>query len=131
MEHARTDIVESGRYGTDERNCEAWAINESAQRIDKKTDKPVQIVLGWDCNPFDPSLTAQENAINQSTITQIADQASNASLILFERRKQHNTMVMWAGIITVLLVLAVGVPIVTMVIHGTIHIPVPKINIGH
>lgn len=124
-------VVESGRYGTDEGNCETWAINEATQYIHRKTGQSIQIITGWDCNPPDISGGKNQNKISKQNISQIADRITDESLLNFERKKKRNTLLLWVGIIGVIVALAVFIPLCYALTHGVIHVPTPNIDFMH
>ncbi len=130
---ASLNIVEAGRYGTDDRNGESWAIREVRQRFDKETGRMVQIVCGWNCNPLD--LTGEHSGdIDKDYISALASRVTAESKLGFERKKQRNNVVMWAGIIGVILAAGIVIPLCMMISNGSVQVPVPTDilkDIGH
>jgi hypothetical protein len=126
-------VVEAGRYATDDRNNESWAIRETLQRKDKETGRMVQLVCGWDCNPLDISGKTTGD-IDKKYISALASRVTAESKLGYERSKQRNTVIMWAGIIGLVLALGIVIPVGVMISHGSIHVPAPTdiLNtIGH
>lgn len=121
------ETVEGKRYATNERNREAWAIQESTQIPDAKTGRPVQVLTGWDANPvvlFGRNGTEKET---RKTIEILAARVTDESIAWFEEQKHKHTLLLWVGIIGVILALGVVIPIVTGILRGDVHIPVPNI----
>lgn len=125
MEDDSLEIVESGRYGTNERLCEAWALNGVKQRIERSTGRPVQILTAWDCNPIELSDDGGAADIGIKEIDAIAARVTDAALVWFEEQKRKHTLLLWVGIIAVIMTLAVVIPVAFGIMHGQVHIPVP------
>lgn len=129
MEDASLDKIEGGCYGTNERNYEAWAINEYTQLFDRATGRPIQILTSWSCDPL--NIFGDDNStekIDMDKINALAARVTDASLVWFEEQKRKHTLLLWVGIIGVILALGVVIPIATGIMHGNIKVPTPTIS---
>lgn len=127
MEDASLDTVESGCYGTNERDYEAWGINESSQIFDRRTGRPVQVLTGWNCNPVSLFGRNGLEKIDQDKINSLAGRVTDEAITWFEEQKRKHTIILWIGIIGVILALGIVIPIATGIMHGSIKIPIPNV----
>ncbi len=121
----RLPIVEAGRYAADDRNGETFTIRENLQVKDRETGRMVQLVCGWNCNALDVT-GVRSGDLDENFLSALASRVTAESKILFDRKKQRNTVVMWVGIVCVILALGIVVPLSAKISSGDISIPSPS-----
>jgi hypothetical protein len=105
------DLVEGKRYAANDVTCEAWAVDEANQFIDKLSGLRTQLVSAWN-NRSIPLFGDKKDALTKTNINAIAARVTDEEITWKdEDRKKKGRSQLLLGIITTALVVCVIIPV--------------------